>query len=137
LLEGAFGDAEFLVNFRGGAFVGERPEAAAGDELPHNLFFEIIDALAARWVEGEVDLAVVAEGGDVAGKFLAVGEFLEDLVGEEQAGVGAVDDGLVAHRGFPIDGEFHLLAVLEIGGCEIDVTGDAGGGDDAAAFLID
>ena len=51
MLEGAFGDAELLVNFLSRAFISERPEAAAGDEFSHDLFFEIIDALPAGRLE--------------------------------------------------------------------------------------
>jgi len=88
-------------------------------------------------VEGDVDLPVVADLGDVAFQFVGVVEFFEDLVFEEEAGVLAIDDDLVAHVGFAEDEEIDFGAFGVGGHLVREVSADALGGDEAVALGID
>ena len=80
-------------------------------------FGEVFDVIAAGGAEGEVDFSVGADGGDDAGGGFSGAEFAEDGVGVEESGVGVLDDGFVAERGFAVDDEVDGLAGLPGWGC--------------------
>ncbi len=137
LFEGAFADSEFFFDFFGGGVVADGPEAAAGFEFVENLLRKIVDALAAGRVEGEVDLSVRTTVGDVGGEFFAGLEFLKNLIEEEEAGVGVLDDGFVAEVGFGEDDDVDFFAAAPRWRGFVEVAGQARAGDEATAFLID
>ena len=137
MLEGALADTQFVIDFRRRAVVADGPETAAGLEFGEDLGFEVIDLRAAGGVQADVDFPVRAEGGDVAFEGLAGLERLENLVGENQAAVGAVDDRLVAEVGFSKNDEIDFLFQTEIRGREVHVPRDPAGGDDTVGLLVE
>ncbi len=74
---------------------------------------------------------------DVSWDLLSVGEFFEDLVREEKAGVLVVDDGFVSEVGFSVEEKLGFVsdAVGRMGGGE--VFGDFLGGNEAIAHGVE
>ncbi len=81
LFEGALADAKFVVDLGSGAVVADGPVTAAGFELGEDAVFEVLNPGAAGRVQGEIDFAIVPNGGDVAFGFLARLERLENAFG--------------------------------------------------------
>ena len=129
--------AEFLVDLLRSAVVAKRPESATSGEFGKDLRLELVHLAAARRVQAEVDLAIGPDDGDVAFECLPGLELLEDIIGENQTAVGAIDDRLVPEISLAEGDEVDRLAWMKLVGCLVHVPGDARGGDQAPGLVID
>lgn len=107
-LERLLAHAEAGADGVGRAVVGEGQLAAGGLQLVEERVGEVAEAVGADVPGRNVELAVVAARHDGAHELLPDVHVLIETVGIDEAGVGAVDDDLVAQGGALPHEQAHL-----------------------------